>query len=105
MKNIARNEKAMVRNRFADVFKTVGEDAWDELKGGVDKAWDELRISIDKSISTASQGLSRGWEEFSFGIGRAKDSLLRNPKKNDTNNGSRKNRNKGRERQEKEELN
>ncbi len=52
-------------------------EAWEELKAGIDKAWDEIKMSVDKSIKTTSEGFARGWEEISFGAGKAKDRLLR----------------------------
>jgi len=78
--NFSSNEGTMriVGNRFANVVKSLGAEAWDEFKGGVDKAWDEIKISMDESLNVASDGLNRGWRELSVGIERAKDSLLRN---------------------------
>jgi hypothetical protein len=83
------NEMAMNENRMENTMKhmgdrifsalaNVGQDAWDELKGGIDKAWQEIRMGIDDGLDSASQGINKAWTELAGSIERAKDSLLMN---------------------------
>jgi len=70
----------VVKERFVGVIKDLGSEAWDELKTSIDKAWDEIKLGIDDGVHTASEAFSRGWNEFSVGMDRAKDKLLKSPK-------------------------
>jgi hypothetical protein len=63
-------------DRFAGVIRSIGMDAFDELKTGVDKAWDEIKMGMDEGIQAATTGVNKAWAELSQSIDRAKDSLF-----------------------------
>lgn len=65
-----------ISDRFTNVIRDIGMEAFEELKTGVDKAWDEIKMGIDEGIQAASTGINNAWGELAQSIERAKDSLL-----------------------------
>lgn len=58
------------------MIKSVGHDALEELRQGIDKAWDEIRMGVEEGIETAGQGFQKAWSELADSIERAKDSVF-----------------------------
>jgi hypothetical protein len=57
----------------------MGAQALDDVKSGVDNAWKELKSGVDTGLDSATEGIKRGWQEFSMGVDRAMDGFMNRP--------------------------